>query len=179
MTRLIIGILAAIVLLIVNRDVLRPGETQKLTETDRPFLFGILAYPITGVSWAFCRPAGFPCCRSSTRRSTSCPRLPPVMLRTKYVDAYLDRKDAFATLLSLAGRAFLCFDRPDAKKIPVIALTANAFDEDVQLSLQAGMNAHLSKPVEPERPYQTPEELIRERNGKGSAAHFPACSLLA
>ncbi|MBR5387768.1 MAG: response regulator [Clostridiales bacterium] len=52
--------------------------------------------------------------------------------------------------------------RPDATKIPIIALTANAFDEDVQRSLQVGMNAHLSKPVEPERLYQTLEELIWE-----------------
>ena len=52
-------------------------------------------------------------------------------------------------------------DREDAKQIPIIALTANAFDEDVQRSLQAGMNAHLSKPVEPERLYQTLEELIK------------------
>ena len=52
-------------------------------------------------------------------------------------------------------------DRADAKQIPIIALTANAFDEDVQRSLQAGMNAHLSKPVEPERLYQTLEELIK------------------
>lgn len=50
--------------------------------------------------------------------------------------------------------------RPDAKKIPIVALTANAFDEDVQRSLQAGMNAHLSKPVEPEDLYKTLEELI-------------------
>ncbi len=39
--------------------------------------------------------------------------------------------------------------RPDAAHIPVVALTANAFDEDVQRSLQAGMNAHLSKPPDP------------------------------
>ncbi len=34
--------------------------------------------------------------------------------------------------------------------IPIIALTANAFDEDVQRSMQAGLNAHLSKPVKPD-----------------------------
>ena len=52
-------------------------------------------------------------------------------------------------------------NRPDAKKIPIIALTANAFDEDVQLSMQAaGLNAHLSKPVEPEVLFKTLEELI-------------------
>ena len=51
-------------------------------------------------------------------------------------------------------------DREDARKIPIIALTANAFDEDVQRSLQVGMNAHLSKPVEPNQLYSTLEELI-------------------
>lgn len=57
-------------------------------------------------------------------------------------------------------------DRPDAQTIPIIALTANAFDEDVQRSLQAGMNAHLSKPVDPEHLYQTLEELIWEAQEK-------------
>ncbi|MBR0227797.1 MAG: amino acid permease [Clostridia bacterium] len=60
-----------------------------------------------------------------------------------------------------AARALRALDRPDAKTIPIIALTANAFDEDVQRSLQAGMNAHLSKPVEPDRLYETLRRLIR------------------
>ena len=42
-------------------------------------------------------------------------------------------------------------DREDAETMPVIALTANAFDEDIQNSMQAGMNTHLSKPVEAEQ----------------------------
>ena len=37
-----------------------------------------------------------------------------------------------------------------AKTIPIIAMTANAFSEDIQHSLAAGMNAHISKPVEME-----------------------------
>ena len=63
-----------------------------------------------------------------------------------------------------ATAAIRALDKPDAKTIPIIALSANAFDEDVQRSLQAGMNAHLSKPVVSERLYQTLEELIWERN---------------
>ena len=51
-------------------------------------------------------------------------------------------------------------DRADAKSVPIIALTANAFDEDVQRSLQAGLNAHLSKPIQPDALFATLEELI-------------------
>ena len=38
-------------------------------------------------------------------------------------------------------------NRPDALRIPIIAMTANAFAEDVQASLDAGMNGHLTKPI--------------------------------
>ncbi|MCR4823242.1 MAG: response regulator [Treponema sp.] len=59
-----------------------------------------------------------------------------------------------------ATKAIRNLERPDAKSIPVIALTANAFEEDVQKSLQAGLNAHLSKPVQPDTLFATLEEMI-------------------
>ena len=60
-----------------------------------------------------------------------------------------------------ATKTIRAMDREDAKTIPIIALTANAFDEDVQRSLQAGLNAHLSKPVQPDVLYETLESLIK------------------
>ena len=59
-----------------------------------------------------------------------------------------------------ATRAIREMDREDAETVPIIALTANAFYEDVQRSLQSGLNAHLSKPVEPESLFETLENLI-------------------
>ncbi len=66
-----------------------------------------------------------------------------------------------------AAEAIRNLDREDAAKIPIIALTANAFDEDVQSSLQAGMNAHLSKPVDPDQLIKTLGELIYETEKQG------------
>lgn len=50
--------------------------------------------------------------------------------------------------------------RSDARRIPVVAVTASAFDSDIRASFQAGMNAHIEKPVEPERLFQTLGALI-------------------
>ncbi len=47
-----------------------------------------------------------------------------------------------------ATRAIRGLDRPDAKTIPIFAMTANAFAEDVQSCMEAGMNEHIAKPLD-------------------------------
>lgn len=49
-----------------------------------------------------------------------------------------------------AAEAIRAMERADAATVPIIAVTANAFDEDVECSAAAGMTAHLSKPIVPE-----------------------------
>ena len=62
-----------------------------------------------------------------------------------------------------ATRRIRAMNKSDAKTIPIIALTANAFDEDVERSMQAGLNAHLSKPVEPDILFETLEGLLQDQ----------------
>ncbi len=47
-----------------------------------------------------------------------------------------------------AARAIRGLDRPDAKTVPIIAMTANAFADDIHRAQEAGMNGHVAKPVE-------------------------------
>ena len=47
-----------------------------------------------------------------------------------------------------AARAIRALDRPDAATVPIIAVTANAFAEDISAKTEAGMNAHISKPID-------------------------------
>lgn len=49
-----------------------------------------------------------------------------------------------------ATAAIRKLERSDAGSIPIIAMTANAYDEDMRQSLEAGMNAHLAKPIDPQ-----------------------------
>ncbi len=59
-----------------------------------------------------------------------------------------------------AAREIRKLSRPDAALIPIIALSANAFEEDIRQCLEAGMNEHLSKPVDIDRLKETLRRLI-------------------
>ncbi len=59
-----------------------------------------------------------------------------------------------------ATRAIREYDRPDAKTIPIIAMSANAYAEDVQKCLDTGMNAHVSKPLYKDVMLETIERFI-------------------
>ena len=63
-----------------------------------------------------------------------------------------------------ATRAIRALERADAKTIPIIAMTANAFDEDAQKCFEAGMNAHLSKPLRIEKLVATVAKFCRKQN---------------
>ena len=54
-----------------------------------------------------------------------------------------------------ATKAIRALNRPDAGIIPIIVMTANDFAEDVQRCLDAGMNAHLAKPLDIEKVKKT------------------------
>jgi signal transduction histidine kinase len=54
-----------------------------------------------------------------------------------------------------AARAIRALARPDAKTVPILAMTADAFAEDVQKCLDAGMDGHIAKPVDPEQLIRT------------------------
>ena len=53
--------------------------------------------------------------------------------------------------------------RPDGKKIPIIAMTANAFAEDVQTALNAGMNAHIAKPIDSKKIEDTLQLVLKQK----------------
>lgn len=59
------------------------------------------------------------------------------------MDVAMPKMDGLA-----ATRAIRVLDRPDAASIPIIAMTGNAFQEDVRECLEAGMSAHIAKPID-------------------------------
>lgn len=61
------------------------------------------------------------------------------------------------------AKAIRALERKDAASVPIIALTADAFVEDEQVSFDAGMNGHLSKPIDPGLLYKTLVQMVMKR----------------
>ena len=74
------------------------------------------------------------------------------------MDVAMPKMDGLA-----ATRAIRALDRPDAATIPIIAMTGNAFQEDVQECLEAGMDAHIAKPIDTAKA----ERVITKVAGEG------------
>ena len=62
-----------------------------------------------------------------------------------------------------ASRRIRALDRPDAAVIPIIAMTANAYDEDVCACLAAGMNAHIAKPIDTGVMFRTLAKYVKAK----------------
>lgn len=62
-----------------------------------------------------------------------------------------------------ATRAIRAMEREDCRTVPIVAMSANAFDDDLKKSVECGMNGHLSKPVEVDKLYQTLDQVIRRQ----------------
>ena len=60
-----------------------------------------------------------------------------------------------------ATKAIRSLDRADARTVPIIAMTADAFAEDVQACFDAGMNGHVAKPIDPEKMMKTLTNAIK------------------
>ncbi|MEG1426151.1 MAG: response regulator [Oscillospiraceae bacterium] len=61
-----------------------------------------------------------------------------------------------------AAKSIRQMRKRDAKTIPIIAMTANAFEEDIEKTQAAGMNAHLAKPIDPQLLYKTMQHFLYE-----------------
>ena len=71
-----------------------------------------------------------------------------------------------------ATRAIRASAHPSAREIPVIAMSANAFVDDVREALMAGMDAHMAKPIVIEQMQRTIQDVLdrRKKQGQGPAA---------
>ncbi len=70
-----------------------------------------------------------------------------------------------------AARTIRALEREDAATVPIIAMSANAFMEDVEESLRCGMNAHLSKPIDMAQVLATiSEQIDRAQDASGENA---------
>ena len=75
-----------------------------------------------------------------------------------------------------AARVIRGLDRADAEAVPIIALSANAFEEDVALAKDAGMDEHLAKPVDIRKMFRVMSRLRGSRGcGTDGARQTAKC----
>jgi signal transduction histidine kinase/HAMP domain-containing protein len=76
-----------------------------------------------------------------------------------YMDVQMPNMDGYAATAAIRALP----DRPDAKTVPIVALTANAFKEDINRAIASGMNAHLAKPLEIDKLLEVTFRVLGER----------------
>ncbi|MDR2785482.1 MAG: response regulator [Treponema sp.] len=81
---------------------------------------------------------------------------PPDYYNIIYMDIQMPNMDGYEATTRIRG-----LDRTDAKIVPIVALTANAFKEDIDKAISSGMNAHLAKPMEPEKVLEVTLRLLK------------------
>ncbi len=81
---------------------------------------------------------------------------PPGLYELILMDIQMPVLDGFG-----AARGIRALDRPDAGTVPILALTANAFQSDMQKALQNGMNGHLPKPIDVNDLYEAVAKWLR------------------
>lgn len=79
-----------------------------------------------------------------------------------YDVVFMDVRMPFMDGLTAAQR-IRSSGRQDSQTIPILAMTANAFEEDMRKSLEAGMNEHLTKPIEPDAVYRALRKYLKEK----------------
>ena len=69
----------------------------------------------------------------------------------------------------LATQVIRASGHPDAKTVPIVAMTANAYSDDVERSLQSGMNGHLAKPLDARQLVDVAAEYYEKRKAGGKS----------
>ena len=83
---------------------------------------------------------------------------PPFHFDLIFMDVQMPNLNGYEATMRIRA-----LDRPDAKIVPIVAMTANAYKEDVDRALAAGMDAHLSKPVDYMKVLETLNGYLSER----------------
>ena len=84
------------------------------------------------------------CAQDGERAVSLCRSAAPGYYDVILMDIQMPRMNGYD-----AARAIRALDRPDMKTVPILAMTADAYAEDVERCLQAGMNGHIAKPIDP------------------------------